>query len=665
MGFLAPGFLAGLAALALPLWLHLLRRYRDQPRPFSSLMFFEPRTQSSILHRRLRHWLLLALRLALLALLALAFANPFVTAPPTATNRDRLLVLAIDRSLSMRYGDHLEQAKRFAREALRGAAGGMAVVASFDTGVEFLAGPTNDRASLDSAISSIQAGDGGTSFGALARALRGLAASQHRALDMRLFSDLQRTALPPSFADLDLPAGARLTAKQTGAGNEANWTVANVDAPARVFDAGKKRVAAVVAGYNTPAATMTASLVLDGRVLESKSVAVAANGRATVEFQSLETPYGFHRGEVRIAADDLLREDNRFPFAVERSEPRPVLFLSSEGRSKAALYFRTALGASGDSGFTLEEKPAIGFSPADVSSYAFVVLSDAGDLPAPLASALSAYVRRGGAVLAVLGPSSLRTGRTPIVGRVVRGATSPGRGETYQTASVTEPGHAALRGLNLQGVKFYQAMFTEAADARVIARLDDHSPLLFEDKVGSGKVLTLTSALDNTANDFPLRASFVPFVEQTANYLGGTAGSTANLTTGSIIDLHGEGEEGAAVDVTGPDGKRALSLSEAASLRSFELLHDGFYEIRAPNGRHRLVAVHTDGRESDLTVVPAETLALWTPAAGGDAPTAPPPDRAREPRREALGHYVLILALLAALAESVLSVRYLWEKEAA
>ena len=79
MGFLAPWFLAGAAAIGLPLWIHLLQQYRSTPHPFSSLMFFERRTQSSIKHRRLRYLLLLSLRVALLILLALAFANPFVS----------------------------------------------------------------------------------------------------------------------------------------------------------------------------------------------------------------------------------------------------------------------------------------------------------------------------------------------------------------------------------------------------------------------------------------------------------------------------------------------------------------------------------------------------------------------------------------------------------
>ena len=64
MGFLTPWFLAGAAAVGLPVWLHLLRKHKTTPLPFSSLMFFERRTQSSIKHRRLRYLVLFALRTA-------------------------------------------------------------------------------------------------------------------------------------------------------------------------------------------------------------------------------------------------------------------------------------------------------------------------------------------------------------------------------------------------------------------------------------------------------------------------------------------------------------------------------------------------------------------------------------------------------------------------
>src|SRR6266851_6053418 len=118
MGFLAPGFLAGLLALGLPVYLHLLKQHRTTPRPFSSLMFFEKRTQSSIKHRRLKYLLLMALRLALLAFLVLAFANPFISRPPSAYSGKRMIVLAVDNSFSMRVGDRLSRAKQQAASVL-------------------------------------------------------------------------------------------------------------------------------------------------------------------------------------------------------------------------------------------------------------------------------------------------------------------------------------------------------------------------------------------------------------------------------------------------------------------------------------------------------------------------------------------------------------------
>ena len=62
MGFLSPWFLGGLLAAGLPVYVHLLRQYKTVPMPFSSLMFFERRTQSSVKHRRLKYLALLAMR---------------------------------------------------------------------------------------------------------------------------------------------------------------------------------------------------------------------------------------------------------------------------------------------------------------------------------------------------------------------------------------------------------------------------------------------------------------------------------------------------------------------------------------------------------------------------------------------------------------------------
>src|SRR5215469_14137390 len=117
MGFLAPWFIAGLVSLGVPVFVHLLRRHVTTPRPVSSLMFFERGTQSSTRHRRLKYRLLFALRAALLLLLVLAFANPFMRRS-AADARGRMHLIVLDNSFSMRAATRFADAKRQALATL-------------------------------------------------------------------------------------------------------------------------------------------------------------------------------------------------------------------------------------------------------------------------------------------------------------------------------------------------------------------------------------------------------------------------------------------------------------------------------------------------------------------------------------------------------------------
>src|SRR5512139_1815303 len=132
MGFLAPWLLLGLGSLALPVYLHLLKRDVAERVNFSSLMFFERSRQSSVKHRKLDHLLLLAARLLLLLLLVLAFANPFFNVPAAKSDASLRLVV-VDNSPSMTAGGNLEKAKTEAAALLASfAKGTRAQGATFD-----------------------------------------------------------------------------------------------------------------------------------------------------------------------------------------------------------------------------------------------------------------------------------------------------------------------------------------------------------------------------------------------------------------------------------------------------------------------------------------------------------------------------------------------------
>lgn len=338
--------------VGLPVWLHLLRKHRSTPRPFSSLMFFERRTQSSVRHRRLHYLLLFALRTALLVLIALAFASPYWrTGAAAATGSSGLLVLAIDQSFSMREGDRLARAKSEAAAQLR--PGRRAEVVAFANEAHLLTQPTSDVAALRGGIASVEPTDSRGSYGELVRTLRVIADSAREPLEVHLFSDLQKSSMPTAFADLRLPAGARLILHPAAEAAAPNWAVESVVAPRRIYGPDKVRVQATIGGFGTPTARRRVSLVLNGSVLETQEASVAANSRATVEFAKLDAPHGLNRGEVRIDSADGLAADDHYYFAIERADPRAALFVSS-GDSRDLLYFRAALEASANAAFRLD-----------------------------------------------------------------------------------------------------------------------------------------------------------------------------------------------------------------------------------------------------------------------------------------------------------------------
>ena len=673
MGFLAPWFLAGAAAVGLPLWVHLLRQYKSTPHPFSSLMFFERRTQSSIKHRRLRYLLLLSLRVALLVLIALTFANPFVNRSAAAAGSRKMLIVAVDNSFSMRYDDHLANAKREALNAVSNLnPGERGQVLAIGSRVHFMSQPVEEADQLKAAIQSIQPSDEDSSYGEFARALRTIAQSSRVPLEVHFASDMQKSSLPPAFADLRLPGDTMLVFHSVADSKEPNWLVESVNAPGKIYDPKKARVQAVIASVGQPAgasaAKRTVSLVLDGKVLESKSVDIPPNGRASVEFVSLDSPHGFHKGEIRIEPGDSLHEDDRFDFAVERTDPHPVLFLHTGGQERDVLYYRSALESVTDAGFVLEPLAVEQAANQSLSKYAFVVLSDVRALPPGLENNLRAYVSAGGSLLVALGFDSAAMQRVPVSGQIIQGSAYSGRDTSlFQTVATADTEHPALRRTNkLAGVQFYQVVRVDPGQSRVIASLTNQAPLLLEKQVGEGRVLVFTSTFDNIANDLPLHTCFVPFVEETARYLGGQQDQSADLAVDSYIQLRSAKEQGAAIDVVDPDGKHPLSLKEATTAQTLQVTREGYYEIHPANGRQEMVAVHADRRESDLTPIPQETLDLWRNTGAGPQTTDASATGENQTRPWSLWRYALLLVLITAIIESLIASRYLSvEKEAA
>jgi hypothetical protein len=665
MGFLAPWFLAGLAAVGLPVYIHLLRKHVTTPRPVSSLMFFERGTQSSTRHRRLRYLLLFALRALLVLLLALAFANPFLRRSAAAAS-DRLMVVAIDNSFSMRAGTRLEDAKREALEVLTTRKPSQrAQVMALGGELQVLTQPIQDSGALRAAVEAIQWSDSHSNFGELGRGMRALVETVRTPVDLHLFSDMQGSNMPGNFADMVMPGNVSLVLHPVVKTVVPNWTVESVEAPGQLVDPKKARVLAVIAGHQTPAATRTVSLIINGTVATTKKVDVPADGRATVVFESLDVPYGASRCEVRIDAGDGFAADDASGFAVKRADPERVLFVHQAGDSRSQLYFGAALASAAQASFVLQPIVADQAADVDPTKYAFVVLSDVTSVPSILENSLLRYVQNGGSVLVAAGAADSHRQRIPVFGESAVDARFYSRAGGFSSVGQVDASHPAMKdSAGWADAKFYYATVVDAGHSRVVARLADGTPLLLDKQMGQGHVLLLASGLDNVTNDLPLHPTFVPFVDQSARYLAGVERLSGARVVDSFVQLRSvtneAGNQGASVEIVAPDGKRPLSLQEEARAQSFQLTHAGFYQIRFANGRDALIAVNPDRRESGLELIPEDVLKLWSgntdagAVQGASAPTA-------EAKRGAysLWWWVMILILIAAVAESVVASRYL------
>ena len=674
MGFLAPWFLAGLAALAVPVFVHLLRKHVTIPRPVSSLMFFERGTQSSTRHRRLRYLLLFALRFALLLLIVLAFANPFVRRPATDT-AGHLSLIVLDDSFSMRVGTRFADAKQQALQLLATKPHSQkAQVMALGGQLQMLTQPISDEAQLHSAIESIQPGDGRANFGEFGRSVRAMAEMVHVPIDVHLFSDMQRTAMPANFAEMVMPASATLILHPIANGTPLpNWTVESVSAPAELEDPKdprRSRVQAVVAGFSTPATEKTVTLVVNGKVAATRKVNVPASGRASVEFAPLGMGYGFNRCEVRLENHDAFPADDASVFAVRRSAPERVLFVRAANDTRSALYFSSALSAAAQGAYVLQPMAAEQTTDIDASKYAFVVLSNAVSLPSIFEHTLEQYVSKGGSVLIALGPGARSHMRIPLWAGDVKDTHDYARNGAAATVGQVDFTHPAFEqaqpGRDNGGwaeTKFFYAVTVDPQHARVAARLSDGTPLLLDRRMGEGHILLLTSGLENLTNDLPLHPVFVAFVDKMARYLSGSDALSGSRLVDSFVQLRSATEpkgEVASVEVIDSDGQRPLSLAEARTAQTFRLQRAGFYQIRFANGRDAIIGVNPDRRESDLEPIAPDVQQLWSGSKNGASKQANAVAVADAKSRPiSLWWYIMLLALLVALAETAVASGYM------
>lgn len=528
MNFLAPFFLIGGLAAAVPIVLHLLEREPEHRVTFSAVHLLKAAPVEHASRRRLRELLLLALRVGAMLLLAFAFARPFF-ASNLATS-GATTVVALDTSLSMSAPGQFERARALAKQAIASAPGGnLVAVVTFADSAQVASQPSGDRATAVAAIDAAVPGAGATRFrpalNVAVDLLRGRPGS------IVVVSDLQETgwdvgdratvpdAVSVEVADVgEPPANLAVTAVRLGGDRvlatvrNGGATPQNVRVRLNVHDAADASSSTRVAGETT--------------------VPVGARSTATASFPAPAVRW------ASVSVDDATGPagDNARFVVLDRSSHPTVLVITTAGDlAREAFYLEQALMASGSDGraYAVEGVAAgelAGWDQPKLDTYLSLVLTSTRALEHHGRELLTAYLRKGGGMIVAAGPDvdgdvlqEVLAG--PRLSVVSPGVAAPGArvNRTWGAADVRHPVVRAFGSTSgaLGLVQFQRVAVLRTSDCAVLARFTSGEPALVDCASGDGHALVVASDLDNRGNDFPLHATFVPFLHESVRYLTG------------------------------------------------------------------------------------------------------------------------------------------------
>ena len=634
LSFLSPLFLIGAAVAAVPVILHLLKRQPEPRVKFAAVKLLKQAPVELTEKRRLRELLLLALRVAALVLLAMAFARPFFASGAALGSRG-VTVIAIDTSYSMSAPGRIERARELAKDAVaRTSSGDRVGVLTFSDVADMAARPSADRALAQAAIDRVAAGFGATRYrvglNAAAQALGGARGT------IVVVTDLQESGWDAGDR-ASVPESARIEIADVGA-PPPNLAVTAV----RLIG---DRIVASVRSTDTRPRQTRVRLRLDGRAAGETSVAIGPNTSAEVAFAA---PSKASAADVSIDDAEGLQADNvRYAMLDAANRPSVLVVTATGDVAREAFYVQQALTAGGSyqvagvggAGLAAwnEGRPSkngAGAAPADgrLSSQAAVLLLSTRALERRGREALAAYARGGGGVLIAAGPEI----DGEVIGDVLGGAplriappvdVKPML-RTLAPADVRHPifqpfgdGAAAL-----SLVRFQTVARIGGAEWQTLARFTTGEPALIDCGAGDGRAMVLASDLNNRWNDFPLHPSFVAFLHEAVRYL-----SSAHPHAGEYV----VGDAPAGIPrtpgiVAVPDG---------------------------PGARMRRVAVNVDPRETDRArVSPADFQAAVTRLKDAGASEARAQASEQEDRQH-LWQYLLVAMIVALAVEGALASR--------
>jgi hypothetical protein len=558
-GFINSTLLLALAAITLPLLIHLLTRRKLRVVTVSTIAFLKRLEKEKIRQLKLRQLLLLLLRMLIVALLVLAFARPTLRneRAALAQRAAATAVVIIDNSLSMAAAPDgvslLSLARQSATRIAELFASGdeIYLITAAKPGRFVSPAPYLSPERFSEALVSIPQTWAETDLaGALALAREKLESSHNVNRELYIFSD-GRAELPETTVKSANAEGAAairglrayMIRFDKSAGSNLSLQTATLSN--QIFERGKtfEVVATVANNAERDLNNQLMHLFLNGKRVAQQTMEVPAGTERHVTFRAVPDTTGYILGRIELEDDDLLL-DNVRTFAFFIPPHRRVLGVAADTRDLA--YIRLAFDPSGrsqpgnQSADTWREIDAGNLTTERFDPYDGIVLANVPRFTEAVAERLINYLKSGGGVLLFLGSEvDLRNYNDLLLARIGAGVlgetmgqlTGTGissAGENVITLGRIDFSHPVFAGIFEKGEKapridsplFRFAVQMRLGDGAVpIMEYANHHPFLVERRAGNGELLIFTSAATEKWSDFAFKGLFAPLIHRCISYI--------------------------------------------------------------------------------------------------------------------------------------------------
>jgi len=683
MTFAHAAMIAGLLAIAIPILIHFFNQRRFQVLRWGAMHLLRTSLQSKLKWEQI---ILLAVRCTIPAALALLMARPILVHSNSPLGAKASVVLIVDCSYSMGAGgpehSNFEAARDAAQQVLlKLPAGSQAAVVPMATGVSSRPEVTTfDVAQAAEDLKRLKAGYGTADVTEALKVAKGiLDRMTHSRREVVVFTDFQRTTWPGSDAAARAvaagllrqePLPANLTLFHAGIAVKDNLCVEALEFSRPILGVGQPlQVRAQVQNYGDASyPSVRIAFQVDGKPQSVTRAALGPYERAQVVFRHAFDKPGSHLLEVSTDADPL-EADNTARASVQVWEKLPVLLVSGDRHPEPFKsetdFLEIALKPFGATKAELADLVTTQVLSPDhlstklLSTARVVVLANVPSLNDDQVKGLEDFVRGGGGLLIFPGdkvdaawyekrllaggkgllPMPLSTGS----GGIASNSSGVSIASQYYDHPALEMFNDPKNGnLSEARISRWYRIDEDAGKrfdgALVLARLTTGDPFLVEKKFGEGSVLQCCDPCDADWSTFPLRPSYLPFMQQIVTYLAARVEPPRNVQVGqSLIAFLPAADAGIEATLVGPESEtygvpvvRKGSRGIAEFSRTFL---PGAYTLETPGGESLHFVVNTDRKESDLRQLSESEIRSAADAMGASAVSTGEEYRTMDERR--------------------------------